>query len=53
LRMLTYKMLKSRRNAKLKQALKEHKARFMRLERRDKGKANLIVKLDDDIKEIK
>src|SRR5919206_643666 len=40
-------------NAKLRCALEEHEARFMRLEQRDKEKTNLIAKMDDDIKEIK
>src|SRR5256885_176975 len=40
-------------NAKLRCALKEHEAKFTRLEERDKEKTNLIAKMDDDIKEIK
>src|SRR5437763_13058346 len=40
-------------NGKLRCALEEHEARFMRLEQRNKEKTNLIAKMDDDIKEIK
>jgi hypothetical protein len=40
-------------NAKLRCALEEHEARFMKLEQRDKEKTNLIAKMDDNIKEIK
>ncbi len=40
-------------NAKSKQALEVYEARFANLEQKDKEKSILIVKLDDDIKEIK
>ncbi|CAG8727942.1 6761_t:CDS:1, partial [Funneliformis mosseae] len=40
-------------NAKLRCALEEYEAKFMRLKQRDKEKTKLIVKINDDIKKIK
>ncbi len=38
-------------NKKLRCTLKEHKVRFINLEQRNKEKINLIIKLDDDIRQ--
>ena len=40
-------------NAKLRQAMEENEARFVKLEQNDKEKAELIAKLNCDVRKIK